>query len=128
MSLAELQSFIWPLALFWFLIYWIGGGVLFSILALFRSSKLRKTRFSCLFTLLAAGCGYGAAHLGMRMGEKQIDACLVEATGLLEAFAAMIGCGIFQMMFSGIAFGIVLFVFGLFFMLISRSKKQSWVY
>jgi len=121
------MNFIGPLAVFWFLIFWLVGGVLFSIIALFRSSKIKKTQFSCLFTLLCAGCAYGAAHTGMMMGAEEINVCLEKAVGWTESFSAIIACGVFAMMISGLAWFILLFVGGSLLLLLSRSKNQSWI-
>lgn len=117
-----------PLSVFWFFIFWLVGGVLFAIIALFRTTKLKKAQFSCVFTLWCLFCAIGAAHTGLLMGNDEIEICLQKAQGFVESFSAVIACGVYSMMITGAAWFILLFAGGLLLLLLSRAKNQSWVH
>ncbi len=112
---------------FWFPIYWIFGGVIFATLAFFRVTKLRKVRFSCLFSLLSLACAIGAAYFGMQFGHDQINSCLNKTTGFVDSLSAVIGCGIISIFLAGAIGFVVLILLGLLIMFICRAANQSWI-
>jgi len=125
--LQGLASFATFLSILWFLVYWILGGVFFSVVALTRWGRLHRVTFSCLFTLLSLACGIGAAWGGLRVAEREIDACLAQATTRAEAITAIFGCG-FVGIFSVFMIGAgVLVVGGFLFMALASSKTEPWV-
>ena len=101
--------------------------MLFAVISLLRTTKIKKTRFSCLFTLLCVGCAYGAAHTGLIMGNEDITFCLEKADGFIESFSAVIACGVFSMIAAGGAWFVLLLAIGALFLLLSRAKNQSWI-
>lgn len=116
-----------PVAFVWFVLYWILGGIIFSIAALFRVAKLRKAQFSCLFTLASMGCAYGATHTAYLLGQREITTCLVQAQDLFEELASVIACGIFSIVLMGALWFIGLLAIGSVLLFLSRAKNQSWV-
>ena len=112
---------------FWFPIYWIFGGVFFATITFLRVIKLRKVRFSCLFTITSLLTAFGAAYLGMFLGEKEITACLTDVEGFVNFLSAVIGCGIFSFFLAGIAGFIILLLLGMIILMLSRAANQSWV-
>jgi len=125
--MTALLGHIFVIAIFWFILYWVLGGVVFAVISIFRVSKLRRAQFSCLFTLLSAGCAFGAAYFGALKAEDQIYVCLEQETDVFGRLASVIGCGILEQVVSGaIWFGILL-VLGYVAYLFSRATNQSWV-
>ncbi len=123
----ELLGYTIMIAVLWFLIFWILGGVFFAIVTLARVTKLRKARFSCLFTLLSMSFAYGAAYSGMYFGAKRIRFCLHEASAFVDVLAAIFGCGILEMIASGGLWFIGLLACGFVVLIVSRAENQSWV-
>ena len=111
----------------WFLLYWVFGGVFFAAITILRVIKLRRGRFSCLFTILTAGFAYGAAYSGLAFGEMRIEACVRQANGFFETIAAVFGCGILEIMTAGLLWFLLLLVCGFAILMISRAENQSWV-
>lgn len=115
------------IAAFWFPIYWIFGGVAFATVTFLSVMKLRKVRFSCLFTIASLASAYGASYLGMRMGEAEINTCLASANSYLDKLSSIIGCGIFSLFVAGAIGFAVLLGAGFIILFISRASNQSWV-
>ncbi|MFH1631917.1 MAG: hypothetical protein ABIA47_02750 [bacterium] len=113
--------------MFWFPIYWIFGGVFFATVAIFKIIKLRKARFSCLFTVLTAGAAYAAARAGMMYGERQITECLEQADGFFNAIASVIACGVLELSLAGLVGFLLLLVAGFAALFVSRSGNGSWI-
>lgn len=113
--------------LIWFPIYWIVGGVFFAVYSLTHASKIRKARFSCLFTLACLIVAYGAAQTGLRHGHAAIDECLVKAQDHFEALAAVFACGAISIFAAAGGGLVVLLAIGFILHYISRAKNQSWV-
>ncbi len=124
---AGLQSFIVFLAILWFFVYWILGGVFFAVMAVLRLGRLRKVRFSCLFTVVAAGSAVGAAYFGVQSAKFEIQSCAVRALSAVQTKVAIIGCGFAGIMEAFLVGAFVLMVFGFFIMSISKSKAKPWI-
>jgi hypothetical protein len=123
----EVFSFFIVLSLVWFCLYWVLGGVFFAALTVLRLGRLRKVRFSCLFSLLALSVGVGAAYGGIFSSQDAVQDCLSHATTQTEKVVAIFGCGaasIFGMFLLG---GLVLTIGGFFFMAISKSHHKPWI-
>jgi hypothetical protein len=121
------QSFVVFLSILWFIVYWILGGVFFAALTILRLGRVRKVRFSCLFTILAAICGLSASHYGMKLGEGAIVECTKNASGYAETISAIFGCG-FSAVFGAFLIGAAVLTFGgLFIMSLSKSKSKPWI-
>lgn len=120
--------FVGILTFLWFLFYWVFGGVFFALLTLLRLMPIRKVRFSCLFTLAAAGCAFGAAVTGARWAEASLAPCLSEARlAATDGFLASFGCGFFSILAGAAVWLLVLIVVGFLFLAVSRLKKRSWL-
>ncbi|MDP2631151.1 MAG: hypothetical protein Q8P30_00075 [Candidatus Uhrbacteria bacterium] len=115
------------ISLFWFPIYWLFGGVFFSTIAILKVIKLRKARFSCLFTILAAGAAYGASYSGTWFGEYNIEQCVEESAGFFRALASLIACGILELSVAGLVWFIILILIGFGALFVSRSGNASWI-
>ena len=124
---SDLHLFTAVLGFLWFLVYWILGGVLFSLVALLRLGRIRKVRFSCLFTIVSFIAGVATAFLGVRYGNESINTCLVKAASQAEAITAIFGCG-FVGIFGAFLLGAAAVVVGGFLIMeISKSKNKPWI-
>jgi hypothetical protein len=124
---SELTSLVILLSIFWFLIYWVLGGVFFAVIAVLRLGRIRMVRFSCLFTLLALLLGVGAAYGGIRQSREAVLVCLKDATTNAETVMAVFGCG-FASIFGVFLMGAALLTIGGFLiMAISKSKTKPWI-
>ncbi|MBT4857211.1 hypothetical protein HON52_03420 [Candidatus Uhrbacteria bacterium] len=115
------------LSIILFFLYWLAGGVFFAIITLFRSSKVRKAQFSCLFTLASVAVAVTAVIFGTNLGGRAIGQCLRESDGYFSSLAAVISCGVLPITFSALIGFAVLIILGAFLLFISRSRNQSWV-
>ncbi len=115
------------LAIVWFIVYWVLGGVFFAVLAILKLGRLKKVRFSCLFTVLAAFCGYVAAFWGTLYGDQAIRVCLQQAQTKAEVITSLFGCG-FSAVFGAFLAGAAVLTFGgLVIMSMSKSKSKPWI-
>lgn len=123
----ELFGYISIIALFWFILYWVFGGVVFASIAILRVIKLRRARFSCFFTLASLVCAFGAAYSGTLYAERAIYTCLEEAEDVFDRLASVVACGILEQVAAGTAWFGILIAAGLFLFFISRASNQSWI-
>ncbi|MBI4256887.1 hypothetical protein HY626_02420 [Candidatus Uhrbacteria bacterium] len=124
---AELTSMFIVLSILWFLIYWVLGGVFFAVVTMVRLGRLRKVRFSCLFTILSLVVGVGVAYSGIKGSQEAVNGCLAEAVTNAQKMIAVFGCGaasIFGMFLLG---ALLLTIGGFLIMAISKSKSQPWI-
>lgn len=121
------QSFSVFLSILWFIVYWILGGVFFATLTILKLGRVRKVRFSCLFTILAAVCGTSASYYGMKLGEESILECAKTASGYTETISAIFGCGFSAILGTFLIGSAVLTFGGLFIMALSKSKSKPWI-
>lgn len=122
---AELGTLLVSLTVLWFLVYWIFGGVVFAIISLVRPGKMKRVRFSCLYTIFSAFIAYAAAKLGV-IWASEATGSIPQASSLSEAIVVMGGLGFVGILLGLIAGFIILFIGGWIIMLISRSKERSW--
>lgn len=123
----SLLGYIAIIALFWFVLYWVIGGVLFGVVAILQVSKLRRARFSSLFTLASAACAFAAAYYGTKSAHGAIRACLEQANEPFSRLASVIACGILEQVASGVGFFVVLMALGVVIFILSRATNQSWI-
>jgi len=121
------MMFIVTLAIVWFFLYWIIGGVFFACVALLRLRRLRKARFSCLFSLSAAICALGAAWGSTVWIERAAVGCLENLPRGKEALLLVFECGFFQFIFSAMAGLLVLIVIGFGLLKLSSWKDRTWL-
>jgi len=119
----SLSTLVFTLTLFWFVAYWIVGGVIFSIISVTRFLHVHRARFSCLFTLLSAGAAYGAAWMSGRMLIRQV-VCIEKTHGILDVFPLMFTCGTRQTFSSGLLWFLLLMAIGIGMMLILRGPDD----
>ncbi|MEK7530171.1 MAG: hypothetical protein AAB570_04600 [Patescibacteria group bacterium] len=123
--LAQAGTLVVILTILWFLVYWIFGGIVFMIIGLVRPGRMRRVRFSCLYTLIAALTGYGAARLGVYWA-AQASGTLPDTTSV-EDVAFLLGSLEFVGILLGLAVGFaVVFIAGWIIMLLSRSYEPTW--
>ena len=124
---ASYTSFILFLSLLWFLIFWVLGGVFFGLMTLLQLGRIRKLRFSCLFTLLAGACAFLAAYFGVGSVDRTVTKCLQASSSRAEMIASVFGCGftgIIGFFFIGSA---IVFVGGFIIMLLSKNRSKPWI-
>lgn len=119
----SLSTLIFTLTLFWFVAYWIVGGVIFSIISVTRFLHVHKARFSCLFTLLSAGAAYGAAWMGAQVLIRQ-TMCIEKARSVIDVFPLMFTCATKQTFSSGLLWFLLLMAIGIGMMLILRGPDD----
>lgn len=121
------ESFTMLLAGAWFVVFWILGGVLFAAVATMHFLKLKKTRFSCLFSLASAAAAYGAAVTGIVVGKENIQDCLIVTSNysfFRNIAPAFLGCGAKEIFLSGAAWFVLLMLASLLLMLLSRRETK----
>ena len=123
----DLKALVILLAIIWSLVYWIGGGVFFALMTLLRLGRVRKVRFSCLFTLLAFACGIGAAYEGVKYSDGALDACLVSATTKAQTIVALFGCGAIGILGVFLIGAACLVLGGFLIMAVSKTSTKPWV-
>lgn len=109
----------WMLALAWFILYWILGGILFAVVALTRLLRIKKAQFSCLFTFASAAAAYGAATTGLMMAPPSVIRCWQGAL-VANDWGQFVGCGVREVFFSGGAWFALLVLLSIMFMLLSQ--------
>ncbi len=121
------SSFATYLSILWFLVYWILGGVFFAVIAILRLGRVRKARFSCLFSLWALLIGVGTAFKGLEYSDHAIRLCLNGVTTRAQVVSAIFGCG-FAGVFGAFLLGALAMTIGGFLIFgISRSKSKPWI-
>lgn len=120
-------SFAIFLSIVWFLVYWILGGVFFAVVALLRLGRVRKVRFSCLFTLWAAVIAVGVAFRGLEYSESEIAACLGKAVSKAETVTAVFGCGFSGVLGAFLIGALALTVGGFLIFAVSHNKSKPWI-
>lgn len=123
------MSFQVALTVITFLLYWIFGGVVFSIITALRLGRVQKTRFGCLFSSVSLGLAIIAAASGVTLAENQIARCQLSPSrwiSWIESFA----CGIIpimSVMFIGFLILILVGVFLMYISTISESDQPEWI-
>ncbi len=123
---AGISSFIVFLSIIWFLFYWVLGGVFFAVIAILRLGRVRKVRFSCLFTFYSIFCATAASYIGVHAAEAAIRVCTLDATSRAKTVLAVIGCGFGEIMGSFLIGIVVLLLGGFILMSLSKSKAKPW--
>ena len=123
----QIVPFITTLSILWFLVYWILGGVFFAIITVIRLGRIRKVRFSCLFSILSLFLGVSAAYLGMKYSQGAIQICLIDATTKAETVSAIFGCGFAGIFGTFLLGAFVLTIGGFIIMVLSKSKTKPWI-
>ncbi len=121
------MTFVATLAFVWFLLYWIIGGVFFACVALLRLVRLRKVRFSCLFSLSAAICAFGAAWGSTKWLEKTSSSCLLLVTESKESLINLLSCGWLYFLLSAVVGLGLLIVIGFILLKASSWKDRTWL-
>ena len=123
----ELRALVILLALIWSLIYWIGGGVMFSLVSLLRLGRVRKVRFSCLFTLLAFACGIIASYVGVGRSGSALNACLGASQTKAQSVVALFGCGFETILIAFVLGAVALIAGGFLILALSSTSTRPWV-
>jgi len=105
-------SYLVILAVLWFLFYWVLGGAVFAVISVFRPGRLKKARFSCLFTVMTAASATGAAFFGMRWANEASRECIELAQSNLEGFVGFFGCSLVSLTMSFLAGAVAVMVLG----------------
>ncbi len=124
---AQITSFLIVLSILWFLVYWILGGVFFAVITIARLGRLRKVRFSCLFSVLAFFTGVGAAFVGIKQSEDAVSECLAMAGNNAEKVTAVFGCGFATILGAFLAGALILTIGGFIIMSLSKAKTKPWI-
>ncbi|MEK7665296.1 MAG: hypothetical protein AAB337_00230 [Patescibacteria group bacterium] len=124
-------GFFVPLLIVWFLMYWILGGVFFSIFALIRVHRIRRARFGCLFTFAAAGLAVIAAWGGTTIARGSLLACEMQPTNsviiAVEEWIQEFACGIIPLTLSFVIGFTLLLLLGFIFLSLSRGTEKAWI-
>ena len=121
----------WMLFTFWFVVYWILGGVVFAIIASTRFIHTRKAVFSCVFTGGSVLAAYGAAVLGLLLARPDGARCpaRVTADGVFYDVATVrlqdvLMCDAQSIMMAGGLFFALLLALGMVALLVARVEKR----
>jgi divalent metal cation (Fe/Co/Zn/Cd) transporter len=123
----QLFSFLIVLSFVWFLAYWVLGGVFFAVVAIARLGRVRKVRFSCLFTLLSLLLGISTAYGGMRLAEDAVVQCMEDAASPTELTVAVFGCGFAGVLGAFLLGAVLLVIGGFIIMALSKSNVKPWI-
>lgn len=123
--LASPHTITWMLFTLWFIIYWILGGVFFSIVAATSAMHMRKARFSCLFTGGSVAAAYGAAVVGVLLaGGSRAARCPKPNLEAFRAFGDLLTCNISAVLVAGGMCFALLLMGGMIALLFSRIEKS----
>ena len=127
-NFAQADMFLWALAALWFLLYWIFGGVFFALIAFLHFGRMRKARFSCLYTLVCVLSAYGAALTGIKWAQEGISQCdrtaITSDVGFLTEFVSTFACG-FIGLFGALLVWFAACVLGGFLVVALSRKKRN---
>ena len=128
---ASPQTALLLLSLSWFILYWILGGVVFSLIAAAQSMHLKKARFSCLFTVGAVAAAFGAAYSGIILARPHGLRCPDElvSRGTLQgaehfSIQSIFMCDFRAVLMGGAMFFMLLLAIGTVSLILSRTEKQ----
>jgi hypothetical protein len=124
---AQITSFFIILSILWFLMYWVLGGVFFAVITIIRLGRLRKLRFSCLFSLLALVVGVASAYFGILGSQDAVSDCLATSVTRAEKVTAVFGCGFASILGAFLLGALALTIGGFIIMLLSKSKTKPWI-
>ena len=117
------------LTLFWFVIFWIVGGVIFATIGLVRFLRVNKNRFSCLFTFFSLAAAFGAAWTGIaaaRMPGPRM--CMVksgvESAPFTEMLPKLFNCSYDELLSAAGLWFLFLLALGIILLLISRTPEK----
>lgn len=120
--------FFTVLAVCWFLVYWIIGGVFFACVALLKLKKIHKVRFSCFFSLSSALCAAGAVWLGFRLAGEGARVRLSGETSIIkEVPGTIFSCGFLHFLISMLIGLVVLVILGFGILKLSARKDRGWL-
>lgn len=117
----------------WFLLYWILGGVVFSILAIIRVDRIRRARFGCLFSFATLGISLISAWSGILISSQHLIGCEIQTTTSLnllrevETWLQKFSCAIVPLSLTFIGGFFLLFLVGAFFLILSRHQELTWI-
>lgn len=119
-------SFSWSLALLWFAVYWILGGVFFSLIAATRLLHLNKARFSCLFTFGSVVAAYAASAGALILAHpgRSVE-CTAAIVSKERGLGTLLTCNAPAVFASGGMCFALLVMGGLIAMLFSRIEKSK---
>lgn len=115
----DVAQLAWLLALTWFLLYWVLGGMLFAMVSLTRLLRVKTAQFSCLFTIACAAAAYGATATGIMLTSPKAVRCIdlaMEAGEWTKAF----GCGVKEIFFIGGGWFALLVLLSILLMVLSQ--------
>lgn len=96
------------------------------VIAVIKLGRIKKLQFSCLYTLISALAGYGAAWTGVYLAGDAITQCLASANGIQERFVAIFACGIVGIFSSMLLWAAVLVIGGFAMMRLSKTNEPMW--
>ena len=106
----------------WFLFYWIFGGAFFALVSVFRLGRLKKLRFSCLFSLFSLASALAAAWMGMRYAEVSSSECLNISRTNVEGFVGFFGCSLVALTLAFLGGATAVILLGALAMRLSSSR------
>lgn len=116
----------WTLVLLWFIVYWILGGVFFSIIAATQLMHLKKTQFSCLFTIGSAVAAYAASAGALVLAHPgRGEECTAVIVAKEHGIGTLLTCNYPAVFASGGMCFALLIMGGLIAMLFSRVEKAK---
>ncbi|MFA6132038.1 MAG: hypothetical protein WC702_03180 [Patescibacteria group bacterium] len=118
--------FFATLAVIWFFLYWMIGGIFFACVALLRLIRLRKVRFSCLFSLAAALCALAAAWVSTTWMERTASDCFAFPRDQ-DSLVILLSCGGVQLIISAVVGFASLILIGFVLLKLSSFKDRTWL-
>ncbi len=122
----EISSFLVVLSIFCFFLYWIFGGVIFSIITVLRVGRVRRSQFGCFFSLIALGFGVLTGWGSSELAAHNFATCVLSEErwrSWMEQFA----CGIVPILLSLAVGFVLLLIVGFYVLTISENDAPSWI-
>lgn len=118
------------LALLWFVLFWIIGGILFAVVGLVRFLRLNKNRFSCLFTFFSGVTAVGASWMGLLAAEATparvciARGAVAKAERLTTILPNLFRCSYEELLSAAGLWFLFLLAIGIILMFISRTPEK----
>jgi hypothetical protein len=113
-----------PMALVWFLVYWLLAGIIFAIIGFIRVGRINVTKFSCLFTVLTLAVAIGAVWTGFVFTINTSPSCLNDIHIAIRALWGLFKCATAINIYNAIVWFVILLIAGVGAMFISTARNR----
>ena len=123
----EISSFAIILFILWSLLYWLFGGIFFSIIAAFNIRRIHKVQFTCLFSISSIIAGAFAGWAGLQIAASDLRTCTNGYEQIHRIWIEQFACGILGIVVAGIIGFVLMMIAGYAVFKFSRNKGGLWI-